>query len=105
MAYARVMILSVLIYVSILVGALAQDALPLSLIKKLSNLIITIRTSDLAVGVPFKDIAGKADAGAMHVFYGTGSGLTFTGEQEWTKDTAGVPGTTSAGDFFGAAGY
>ncbi len=69
------------------------------------NLIITIRTSDLAVGVPFKDIAGKADAGAMHVFYGTGTGLTFTGEQEWTKDTAGVPGTTSAGDFFGSTGY
>ena len=69
------------------------------------NLTVNIRAADLAVGVPFKDISGKADAGAMRVFYGTTSGLTFTGEQEWTKDTAGVPGITSAGDFFGSTGY
>ena len=26
------------------------------------------KTSDLAVGVPFKDISGKTDAGAVHIF-------------------------------------
>ena len=69
------------------------------------NLIVTIRTADLAVGVPFKDISGAADAGAMHVFYGTTSGLTFTGEQEWTQDSPGIPGGSEAGDLFGSAGY
>lgn len=69
------------------------------------NLRLTLRTADLAVGVPFKDFAGKEDAGAMHVFYGTADGLTLSGEQEWTKDTPGVPGTAKAGDFFGMAGY
>jgi FG-GAP repeat len=61
--------------------------------------------ADLAVGAPFKDISGKIDAGAMHVFYGTSNGLTFTGEQDWTQDSPGIPGGSEAGDMFGAAGY
>ena len=76
-----------------------------SIVLPIINLQLTLRTADLAVGAPFKDFGGKTDAGAMHVFYGTADGLTLSGEQEWTKDTAGVPGTAKAGDFFGSAGY
>jgi hypothetical protein len=62
--------------------------------------------ADLAVGVPFKDVSGKLDAGAVHIFYGNDSnGLTFIGEQEWTQDSPGIPGACENGDLFGAAGY
>src|SRR5438445_11012044 len=34
---------------------------------------------DLAVGVPFETVAGAADAGAVDVLYGSGSGPTTAG--------------------------
>jgi hypothetical protein len=61
--------------------------------------------TDLAVGVPFKDVSGKLDAGAVHIFYGSADGLAFTGEQEWTQDSPGIPGACETSDLFGAAGY
>lgn len=61
--------------------------------------------TDLAVGVPFKDVSGKLDAGAMHIFYGSPDGLALTGEQEWTQDSPGIPGACETSDLFGATGY
>ncbi len=69
------------------------------------------KTSDLAVGVPFKDVSGKTDAGAVHIFYGGArNGLILTdfipfGEQEWTQDSPGIPGAAEAFDNFGSALY
>lgn len=36
---------------------------------------------DLAIGAPFRDVAGEADAGQVHVLYGSASGLTASGDQ------------------------
>jgi hypothetical protein len=69
------------------------------------NLTITLRSAHLAVGAPFKDISGQVDAGAVHIFYGSGAGVTLTGEQEWTQNSTNVPGASEAGDLFGAALY
>src|SRR5690348_6899101 len=52
---------------------------------------------DLAIGVPGEDlpISGQdeesPDAGAVHILYGTPSGLTATRQRLITEDTAGVP--------------
>jgi len=75
------------------------------IVLPLTGLILTLRAADLAVGVPLKDIAGQVDAGAIHIFYGTSAGLTFTGEQEWTQNSPGIPGGSEAGDLFGGAAY
>ena len=49
--------------------------------------------TDLAIGVPGKDIGGKNNAGAVDVLYGTTGGLTGSGSQEWHQDVAfGFPG-------------
>ena len=42
--------------------------------------------ADLAVGVPFENVGALADAGALNVLYGTGSGLTATRDQLWVQD-------------------
>ncbi|GAA1835191.1 VCBS repeat-containing protein [Microlunatus capsulatus] len=57
---------------------------------------------DLAVGVPLEDVNGRADAGAVQVFYGSASGLTTT-NQFLTQDTAGTVDVAEAGDRFGSA--
>ena len=64
------------------------------------------RTSqaDLAVGVPFEDIGSTADAGLVHVIYGSSTGLTPTGSQIW-RQGVGLPGTIAASDRFGQALY
>lgn len=36
---------------------------------------------DLAIGAPFRDLAGELDAGQVHVLYGSASGLTAAGDQ------------------------
>jgi hypothetical protein len=67
---------------------------------------------DLAVGVPFENLS-EAIEGAVHVLFGSGTGLTAAGDQLWTR--AGVPladpspsnladrfgSTLAAGDFDG----
>jgi cysteine-rich repeat protein len=58
---------------------------------------------DLAIGVPNEDLGSLADAGAVHVLYGSSSGLTTSGEQLWTQDSSGVLGVAEAGDQFGYA--
>lgn len=57
---------------------------------------------DLAVGVPFEDLT-VSNAGAVHVIYGSVSGLTATGDQLWTQDAVGVLGVADANDNFGRA--
>ncbi|MER6916897.1 FG-GAP and VCBS repeat-containing protein [Streptomyces sp. NPDC000594] len=56
---------------------------------------------DLAVSAPGEKV-GKADeAGGVHILRGGKKGLTGTGSQWFTKDTAGVPGKASEWDAFG----
>jgi FG-GAP repeat protein len=58
--------------------------------------------ADLAVAVEGKDVHGEADAGAVHVLYGSAAGLTPTGDQLWTQDSPGVLDQAEAGDWFGS---
>jgi hypothetical protein len=73
--------------------------------------------ADLAIGVPNEDVGSIVDAGAVHVIYGSSTGLQATGtggpdDQYWTQDSPGVQGegaerrdrfgdSLSAGDFNG----
>ncbi|QLH26508.1 FG-GAP and VCBS repeat-containing protein [Streptomyces sp. Rer75] len=60
--------------------------------------------ADVAVGIPYEDLeAGQKDAGSVVQLYGGSGGLSGTGAQAFTQDTAGVPGAAEAGDSFGAA--
>src|SRR3954447_23916975 len=67
--------------------------------------------SDLAVGAPGEDLAGRVAAGQVHVFYGKsdaacfGRAPVFAGarSQAFTQDTTGVPGVARERDRFGAA--
>lgn len=64
---------------------------------------------DLAVGIPWNDLPGHANAGAVQILYGGPHGLRVSGNQNFTEDTPGIggPGATSngfdVGDLFGAA--
>jgi hypothetical protein len=48
---------------------------------------------DLAIGVPHEAIGDVAQAGAVHVLYGSANGLTATGSQLWFRGGGGVTGT------------
>jgi FG-GAP repeat len=59
---------------------------------------------DLAIGVPGEDLSKvKINAGAVHILYGTRSGLTATRQRLITEDSAGVPSVARRDDRFGAA--
>ena len=58
---------------------------------------------DLAVGVPFEDVDGNLDAGAVNVLYGSATGLTASGDQFWTQNSTGVLDDAEAGDAFGSS--
>jgi hypothetical protein len=66
---------------------------------------------DLAIGAPFETLystvadAFQIDAGAVHVLYGSSSGLRATFNQLWTQDTSGVQNSVEGGDHFGSALY
>jgi len=53
---------------------------------------------DLAIGVP-----GEAPGGAVNVIYGSASGLSATGNQLWSQNSAGMRDVAEAGDLFGSA--
>ncbi len=55
---------------------------------------------DLAVGVPGETVNGRADAGGVHVLFGTGAGLVSTGDQFWTQ-AGPVNSRPKAGEAFG----
>jgi hypothetical protein len=57
--------------------------------------------ADLAVGVPFDDVAGVFHAGAVNVLYGSPGGLTATGNQRWHQESTGVLDAAEANDNFG----
>ncbi len=58
---------------------------------------------DLAVGVPAEDIGGADDAGAVHILYGSGNGLTDAGNQIWDQGSPGIEGAIEENDFFAFA--
>jgi hypothetical protein len=58
---------------------------------------------DLAVGVPGEDVNGVADAGAVNVIYGNGTGLDAANNQIWHLDSAGLVGSPGENDSFGSA--
>ncbi|HWB20536.1 MAG TPA: FG-GAP repeat protein [Phycisphaerales bacterium] len=67
--------------------------------------------SDVAIGIPFKTVGGHTNAGAVEVLYGSSHGLSSSGDQLWTRESAGVLGeaeddadfghSLAAGDFNG----
>jgi len=59
--------------------------------------------ADVAVGVPFDILPGKAYTGGVNVLYGTAAGLSATGSQLWNQDTAGVLSTAVKDEEFGYA--
>jgi len=56
---------------------------------------------DLAVGADEDDVGGISDTGSVHVLYGSGAGLTASGDQIWHQDRKGVRGTNETGDLMG----
>ncbi|GAB2815873.1 FG-GAP-like repeat-containing protein [Actinoallomurus bryophytorum] len=54
--------------------------------------------SDLAIGVPLRTVSNLAHAGEAIVLYGADAGLSGTGSQVVSQDTAGVPGAAEAED-------
>jgi hypothetical protein len=58
---------------------------------------------DLAIGAPGEDseAAGKDDIGVVHVLYGTASGLSATGNQQWEQYDWGGSAESEAYDHFG----
>jgi hypothetical protein len=58
--------------------------------------------ADLSVGAPREDISSAADAGAVHVLYGSATGVSNL-DDIWFQGTAGVDGASEANDKFGAA--
>jgi hypothetical protein len=58
--------------------------------------------ADLAVGVPGRTIGGHAKGGEVIMLYGAATGLTGTGAQAVSQDTAGVPGSAEASDACGS---
>ena len=58
---------------------------------------------DSAIGAPSEDLGTEADAGVVHVIYGSNFGLSSNGDQLWHQNAAGVSGTAETGDLFGSA--
>jgi hypothetical protein len=59
--------------------------------------------ADLSVGVPGESVGTTTGAGAVNAIYGSAGGLSDTGNQVWTQNSAGVLDSAEAGDSFGAA--
>jgi hypothetical protein len=59
--------------------------------------------ADLAVGVAGEDIGAAADAGLVHVLYGSASGPAGTGSQAWQQNTPAIADVAESSDQFGAA--
>lgn len=57
---------------------------------------------DLAVGVPNQGVAGVGNAGAVHVLYGSASGITAAGDRLFTRNTLGIEGDPTLNGHFGA---
>ncbi|GGW63075.1 FG-GAP-like repeat-containing protein [Streptomyces griseoloalbus] len=58
---------------------------------------------DLAVSANYEAVGTVTLTGSVTVLRGSATGLTTTGVQSFTQDTAGVPGAAEANDHFGSA--
>jgi hypothetical protein len=58
---------------------------------------------DLAIGVPFEDLSGRDDVGAVNVLYGSAGGLQATtpDDQVWHQNSPDVEGGAESNDLFG----
>ncbi|HEV8420457.1 MAG TPA: hypothetical protein VGR13_03785, partial [Actinomycetota bacterium] len=61
--------------------------------------------ADLAIGVPFEDVGGILNAGAVNILYGSPSGLQATSpnDQFWSQDSPDVDGSAEESDEFGSS--
>jgi len=61
--------------------------------------------ADLSIGVPFEDLAGGVDAGALNVLYGSAAGLQTAApaDQFWHQSVPGVNNLAETGDRFAFA--
>lgn len=59
--------------------------------------------AEVALGIRWKDAAGKTDSGAVALLHGSRTGVTGSGSQLVDQDTEGVPGVAEEGDEFGTA--
>jgi len=58
--------------------------------------------ADLVVGVPDENYGTIVDAGVVHVIPGGAAGLTATGSQYWSQNSAGIADSAETGDGFGS---
>ncbi|MER6678570.1 VCBS repeat-containing protein [Streptomyces sp. NPDC000983] len=58
---------------------------------------------DVVLRVPGADVAGREDAGAVIVLYGSAAGLSAKSRVLITQNSPGVPGSAERGDYFGAS--
>ena len=58
---------------------------------------------DLVVGAPGEGIGSRGSAGAIHVIYGSASGLTTSGNEFYSQNSSTVRGAAEPGDLFGYA--
>lgn len=58
---------------------------------------------DVIAGAPLENFGKKADAGIVHVIYGSASGLNSNSDTTIHQGTTGVPGVNNAGDRFGSS--
>ena len=59
--------------------------------------------ADLLIGVPGEKTGGKTDAGRAHVLYGSPSGITTDGDENWHQNSQGTKDSAQVGDDFGYA--
>jgi hypothetical protein len=58
---------------------------------------------DLVIGVPNEDVGAVADAGAVHIIYGSAQRLRPNGSQLWHQNRPQIQDTAEANDGFGSA--
>lgn len=59
-------------------------------------------TADLVIGVPGEDVGGTKAAGAVHLLYGSATGIVAARSEFWHQDVPGVIGQAENEDRFGA---
>ena len=57
---------------------------------------------DLIIGVPQEELSPAANAGAVHVLFGSATGPTSVSTQFWTQDSPDILDQSETNDFFGA---
>jgi FG-GAP repeat/FG-GAP-like repeat len=57
--------------------------------------------ADVVTGVPFEDFSGLTNPGSFLVLQGSAKGLTGTGSQVFSQNSAGLPGAAETNDQFG----